>query len=131
MGHFGGTWQIPSDPQRIGDPVDVVAPGSDQGDLENSTIVEPGLAKRIMVRPGAAGSVLRQCHDVVERRAVPEGKWELACNRAVELPPFPCPTSLYAETLRGIRFNKNSGWSPKRWWQSFRAVSGGAADPAP
>jgi hypothetical protein len=68
---------IAADAEGVRDPVDVVEPGSDQGDLEDAAVVETYFAETVDVGTGAQCGVLREFHDVVEHGAILRREWRL------------------------------------------------------
>ena len=59
-----------ADAEGIGNPVDVVEPGRDQGDLKNSLVVESNRAHPMMIFRRDARRVLGQLHDIVQHHAL-------------------------------------------------------------
>src|SRR5688572_15396460 len=60
---------ITADAQSIGNPIDVIEPGRDQGDLKDGFILETGGAQPIMVSPGDPGRVLRELDYIIQHDA--------------------------------------------------------------
>jgi hypothetical protein len=61
---------LPSDAQSVGDAVDVVEPGGDEGDLKYGPVVEARFAQARVVCGADARGVARELRDVVEHDAV-------------------------------------------------------------
>jgi hypothetical protein len=56
--------------EGVCDAIDVVEPGSDQSDLENSAIIEADCAQSCVIRRATLRGIFGQFHDVVEHDAV-------------------------------------------------------------
>ncbi len=64
---------IPADSQRIGDAVDVVEPGGDQGDLEPGLVVETGGTEPFVIQGRDPGRVPGQLDDVIDHDPLGRG----------------------------------------------------------
>jgi hypothetical protein len=56
---------LPPNPQRIGHPIDVIEPRSNQRDLQDALIIEAGRSQSLMVARRDLGRVLGQLHHVI------------------------------------------------------------------
>jgi hypothetical protein len=61
---------IEANPERVCDAIDVVEPGSDQRDLQDGPVVEPGAAQPLVVVRGDLGCVLGELDHVVDHDAL-------------------------------------------------------------
>src|SRR5271165_4399578 len=66
---------VPADSQRIGDAVDVVEPGGDQGDLEPGLVVETDGTQPFVIQGRDLGSVPGQLDDVIDHDPLGLGDW--------------------------------------------------------
>ena len=71
---------VTADPQCIGNPVDVVKPGCDQGDLQDGAVVEASAAQPLVVQGRDLGRVLGELDHVVDHHSLCFGDRCLWCN---------------------------------------------------
>ena len=61
-----GARSLAADPERIGNPVDVVEPGSDQRDLQNPAIVETNGPQTLVVQRRNPGRIFCELDDIID-----------------------------------------------------------------
>jgi hypothetical protein len=64
---------VTADSKRVGNPVDVIKPGRDQGDLQDGTVVEAGVAQPVVVRGRDLGRIPRKLDHVIDHHSLSHG----------------------------------------------------------
>jgi hypothetical protein len=64
------TYSLPTNSQGIGNPIDVVKPGRDQGDLQDGAVVEASAAQALVVQRRNFGRVLGEFDHVIDHHSL-------------------------------------------------------------
>ena len=123
---LSGTRQVSSDPQRIRYPVDVVEPGSNQGDLKNSAVIKPHRAKSIMVRTRALSRIPGKFHDVVQHHPLligDSGSLSRKCNPRFAMPPRGIPRPIRHSTQKLLACRDSMQWKATVGHRTFPCVA--------